>query len=169
MASASPTTPSATPSAAPVTAPRTGAAQKTARARTASLAKAPLVSAPATKPVVPSNAAVPSKAGSAAKVTQSIKVAKPGKSAKVAAVAKAKPVKAKPEKIKPVRDSFTFPKNEYLVIDVLKKRAVALGHPSKKSELLRAGIKALSVMSDTAFAAAIRQVPAIKTGRPGKG
>ena len=107
--------------------------------------------------MVSSNAAVPSKAIAAGKVTQPIKVAK------------AKPVKAKPEKIKPVRDSFTFPKNEYLVIDALKKRAVALGHPSKKSELLRAGIKALSVMSDTAFATAIRQVPAIKTGRPGKG
>ena len=62
-----------------------------------------------------------------------------------------------------------FQKYKTHVENVLKKRAVALGHPSKKSELLRAGIKALSVMSDTAFAAAIRQVPAIKTGRPGKG
>lgn len=103
------------------------------------------------------------------KVTAAAKPAKPIKPIKTPVVAKTKVVKNKPEKVKPVRDSFTFPKNEYLVIDVLKKRAVALGHPSKKSELLRAGIKALSVMSDTAFAAAIRQVPAIKTGRPGKG
>ena len=82
---------------------------------------------------------------------------------------KTRPVKTKPVKVKPVRDSFTFPKNEYLVIDVLKKRAVTLGHPSKKSELLRAGIKALSTMTAAAFTVAIRQVPAIKTGRPGKG
>jgi hypothetical protein len=81
---------------------------------------------------------------------------------------KTKPAKTKPVKVKPVRDSFTFPKNEYLVIDTLKKRAVALGHPAKKSELLRAGIKALAAMADAAFTGAIRQVPAIKTGRPGK-
>jgi hypothetical protein len=36
----------------------------------------------------------------------------------------------------------------------------------KKSELLRAGIKALAAMGDAAFAAALGNVPAIKTGRP---
>lgn len=77
-------------------------------------------------------------------------------------------VKVKTTKIKPVRDSFTFPKDEYAVIDLLKKRAVKLGHPSKKSELLRAGIKALSAMPDAVFSAAVQSVPAIKTGRPGK-
>ena len=94
--------------------------------------------------------------------------AKPVKAAVVATVPKTKPAKTKPVKVKPVRDSFTFPKNEYLVIDALKKRAVGLGHPAKKSELLRAGIKALAAMADASFVAAIRQVPAIKTGRPGK-
>ncbi len=94
--------------------------------------------------------------------------AKPVKAAVVATVPKTKAAKTKPVKVKPVRDSFTFPKNEYLVIDALKKRAVGLGHPAKKSELLRAGIKALAAMADASFVAAIRQVPAIKTGRPGK-
>ncbi len=75
-----------------------------------------------------------------------------------------KPAKAKKPKM--VRDSFTIPKAEYAVLDELKQRATRLAHPAKKSELLRAGIKALVAMSDTAFLAALQAVPAIKTGRP---
>ncbi len=82
----------------------------------------------------------------------------------------AKPVKAiKPAKVKKpklVRDSFTIPKDEYVVIDSLKLRAGKLGQSVKKSELLRAGIKALAAMSDIQFKAALSNVPAIKTGRP---
>ena len=80
-----------------------------------------------------------------------------------------KPVKAeKPKKPKLVRDSFTIPKAEYTVLDDLKQRAAKLGAPAKKSEVLRAGIKALAQMSDAAFQSALAAVPAIKTGRPGK-
>jgi hypothetical protein len=82
----------------------------------------------------------------------------------------AKPVKAvKPAKVKKpklVRDSFTIPKDEYVVIDALKTRAGKLGQAIKKSELLRAGIKALAAMSDIQFKAALSNVPTIKTGRP---
>lgn len=82
----------------------------------------------------------------------------------------AKPAKAaKPEKTKKpklVRDSFTIPKAEYLVLDDLKQRAAKLTRPAKKSELLRAGIKLLASISDAAFLTALEQVPAIKTGRP---
>lgn len=77
-----------------------------------------------------------------------------------------KPVKAKKPKI--VRDSFTIPKAEYMVLDDLKQRAVKLASAAKKSELLRAGVKALAAMSDAAFLAALKAVPAIKTGRPTK-
>ncbi|MEO7887616.1 hypothetical protein [Polaromonas sp.] len=84
--------------------------------------------------------------------------------------ASAKPVKAaKPEKTKKpklVRDSFTIPKTEYVVLDDLKQRATKLTRPAKKSELLRAGIKLLASLSDAAFLTALEQVPAIKTGRP---
>lgn len=73
---------------------------------------------------------------------------------------------AKPKKPKLVRDSFTIPKAEYLVLDELKQRAAKLTRPAKKSELLRAGIKALAAQSDAAFLTALEQVPAIKTGRP---
>jgi hypothetical protein len=67
-----------------------------------------------------------------------------------------------------VRDSFTIPKPEYTVLDELKQRAAQLGAPAKKSEVLRAGIKVLAAMSDTALKAAMAAVPAIKTGRPKK-
>jgi hypothetical protein len=81
--------------------------------------------------------------------------------------AEVKPAKAtKPKKPKLVRDSFTIPKIEYTVLDDLKLRAAKAGAPAKKSEVLRAGIKALAAMGDAAFLAAIRSVPAIKTGRP---
>ena len=79
------------------------------------------------------------------------------------------PVQAtKVKKAKLVRDSFTIPKNEYVVIDSLKKRAIASGQAVKKSELLRAGIKALAAMSEIQFKAALSNVPPIKTGRPKK-
>ena len=72
----------------------------------------------------------------------------------------------KPKKPKLIRDSFTIPKAEYQVLDELKKRAAQIANPAKKSELLRAGIKALAVMSDAALLSALQAVPAIKTGRP---
>jgi hypothetical protein len=77
-----------------------------------------------------------------------------------------KPVKAKKPKL--VRDSFTIPKLEYSVLEELKQRAGQLRSPAKKSELLRAGIKALAAMSDAALLVALQAVPAIKTGRPAK-
>lgn len=77
-----------------------------------------------------------------------------------------KPLKAK--KIKLVRDSFTIPKPEYLILDNLKLRATDLKHPVKKSELLRAGIKALAAMTDSNLLTALKAVPMLKTGRPSK-
>lgn len=80
----------------------------------------------------------------------------------------AAPKADKPKKPKLVRDSFTIPKPEYAVLEALKARALKAGAPAKKSELLRAGIKALAGLSDAAFLAAMGAVPAIKTGRPAK-
>jgi hypothetical protein len=77
-----------------------------------------------------------------------------------------KPIKAK--KVKLVRDSFTIPKPEYLILDNLKLRAADLKHPVKKSELLRAGIKALAAMTDEQLLLALKAVPMLKTGRPSK-
>jgi hypothetical protein len=75
----------------------------------------------------------------------------------------------KPKKPKLVRDSFTIPKLEYVVLEALKQRATNLTRSVKKSELLRAGIKALAALSDAAFLSALDKVPAIKTGRPASG
>lgn len=79
-----------------------------------------------------------------------------------------KPVKEKTPKLKMERDSFTMPKVEYAQLYVLKERLIKLGQPAKKSELLRAGIMQLTVMTDTALKATMSKVPAIKTGRPKK-
>jgi len=116
------------------------------------------------------------------KTTPTAKTAKPAPTrrmvAKKAAVAAPKPsVKAMPAvaatavevvkvKHKLVRDSFTIPKSEYAVLDELKQRAMRLTRPTKKGELLRAGIVALSAMTDAAFLAALGKVPSLKTGRP---
>ena len=91
------------------------------------------------------------------------------KPAKAASAAKKIAAPAKPllaPKPKLVRDSFTMPKAEYAVIEQLKRRATALARPTKKSELLRAGVKALNALSDAALLAALQAVPTIKTGRP---
>jgi len=75
-------------------------------------------------------------------------------------------VKVKKSKI--IRDSFTIPKDEYQEIHTLKIRCAKIGIPAKKSELLRAGIKVLSLLSDSALEKAMGQIPLIKTGRPQK-
>lgn len=81
----------------------------------------------------------------------------------------AKPAKAeKPKKLKLVRDSLSIPKEEYEVIAVLKLRAGKLGHAAKKTEIIRAGIKAIAALSDQALLKALKSVPSIKTGRPAK-
>ncbi len=99
--------------------------------------------------------------------TKPVAKAVPKPITKVAAkAAPAKPVKLKKPKM--VRDSFTFPKAEYAVLDGLKMRAAKLGSPAKKTELLRAGIKAIAAMQDAAFVAALKSVPSLKTGRPAK-
>ena len=72
------------------------------------------------------------------------------------------------KKPKLIRDSFTFPKDEYQAIAGLKQKALGLKHSAKKSEILRAGLKLLNSLNDKAFLAALTKVPALKTGRPAK-
>lgn len=118
----------------------------------------------------PADAAVAKPVTTAAKpvVAKAPKAAKPV--AKPVAKPAAKPTEKadKPKKPKLVRDSFTIPKPEYAVLEELKQRAARAGAPAKKSELLRAGIKALASMDEAQFLAAMGTVPALKTGRPAK-
>jgi len=125
----------------------------------ASAAKKPAAKKPVAKKA---GAATPTKA-----VTKTAAKKAPVKSAVTKTAQAVKTVKpAKVKKPKLVRDSFTIPKDEYLVIESLKTRAGKLGQAVKKSELLRAGVKALAAMSDIQFKAALSNVPTIKTGRP---
>lgn len=75
---------------------------------------------------------------------------------------------AKARKTKVLRDTFSMPKTEFEVLDALKQRAASAGRPAKKSEVLRAGVKALAAMGDIAFMAAIGAVPPLKPARAAK-
>lgn len=135
-------------------------AKSTPVANTATKKKEPAkVSSPAAKAAVKP----------AAKMKPAAAVKPAAKSAPAKKVVKAaKPAKEKTPKLKMERDSFTMPKVEYAQLYVLKERLIKLGHASKKSELLRAGIMQLTAMTDAALKAAMAKVPAIKTGRPKK-
>jgi hypothetical protein len=136
--------------------------------------KAPAKPAKAAPPAAPAKAVkasakpaakavkAPAKPAAGAVATPAPKAAAKKPAAKPAAPAK----EAKAKKPKLVRDSFTIPKDEYAVVETLKQRAATLAQPAKKSELLRAGLKLLASLSDTALRSALQAVPSIKTGRP---
>ena len=67
-----------------------------------------------------------------------------------------------------VRDSFTMPADDFALVAVLKQRALQVQRPAKKSELLRAGLQALSALSPQALAKALDALTPVKAGRPKK-
>jgi hypothetical protein len=155
--------------------PETTAAQVSAKAPAKAVAKAApkAITKPETKAaVVPKPVAKPKVAAKPKAIvkpktqTTAKPAAKPVAAKPVAAKAIVKEVKARKPKM--VRDSFTFPKDEYSVLDALKLRGAKLGSPVKKTELLRAGVKAIAAMTDAALLAALKAVPSLKTGRPAK-
>jgi len=84
-----------------------------------------------------------------------------------AAKAETKP----PKKAKPVlvRDGFTMPEADFGLIASLKRRAATAGRESKKSELLRAGLRALAALDAPALLVALNGLEPVKIGRPRKG
>ncbi len=68
--------------------------------------------------------------------------------------------------LKLVRDSYTMPRVDYALFEVLKARALAFQRPTKKSELLRAGLQVLAALDAPALEAVLGRLVAIKTGRP---
>lgn len=82
------------------------------------------------------------------------------------ATAAAGAAQPKRKKIKLVRDGFTMPESDYALLGALKKRALQAGHEVKKSELLRAGLRALAAMPQDDYIAAVEGVERIKPGRP---
>ena len=73
---------------------------------------------------------------------------------------------SKRKKPKLVRDGFTMPEPDYALLATLKKRALQAGREVKKSELLRAGLRALAAMPEAAYLGALEGVERIKPGRP---
>jgi hypothetical protein len=115
---------------------------------------------PAAAKRVPIKRAPVKRAASSAKTTPIVRKSPAAKTVAAKAVKEKKP--------KLVRDSFTFPKAEYEVLEAMKQRAAKLKVMVKKTELLRAGIKSLAALGDAAFLSAIAAVPSLKTGRPAK-
>lgn len=135
-------------------------AKPSAKAPAKTAAK-PAAKAPAK---APSKAPVKSPAVAAKKPAAKVASPKPVKAA--APAASPKPVKVK---AKLVRDSFTMPRADFALIDTLKERALSFKRPAKKSELLRAGLYALSALSNTQLKAALDALTPLKPGRPKQG
>ena len=74
--------------------------------------------------------------------------------------------KSKTVKTKVIRDSFSFPEQDYLKISELKKTCLAAGIHVKKSEVLRAGLNLLTKLNLAELKDAVDQVDKIRTGRP---
>jgi hypothetical protein len=74
-------------------------------------------------------------------------------------------VKHKPKE-KLVRDSFTMPRSDFELIALLKERALTFKRPTKKSELLRAGLQALAALNQKQLQTALDRLPLLKSGRP---
>lgn len=105
-----------------------------------------------------SKPAVASKKGSAS--------SKPASKKRTTNAAAANKSEKKHHREKIVRDSFTMPENEYDMLATLKKKCLAAGVAVKKSELLRAGLKALSEMSQAGLNKQLSKLREIKMGRP---
>lgn len=114
----------------------------------------------------------------ATKKSATTKVPAGGKEAvkPVAKLAAKKPVKAtqnliakkpKKPKVKVVRD-FSMPQAEYQKIAEIKEACLKAGLRVKKSDVLRAGLKALGKMDDAQLKRVIAELGKIKASRPKK-
>jgi hypothetical protein len=65
-----------------------------------------------------------------------------------------------------IRDTFTFPKEDYDLIAVLQTRCLQMATNVNKSELLRAGLHALAQLSDDDLLAQLNSLTKLKAGRP---
>lgn len=82
-----------------------------------------------------------------------------------------KPIKAKAKpkpapRVKVIRDSFTLPEPDYELIGKVKKECMKAGIDVNKSEIIRAGLKALAAMNQGQLREAIGEIERVKTGRP---
>jgi hypothetical protein len=61
-----------------------------------------------------------------------------------------------------------MPRQDFALIATLKERMVAFRRPTRKSELLRAGLHVLMALPDARLAAALNGLAPLKPGRPRK-
>ncbi len=122
------------------------------------------------KPLAEPGAQAQAKAAPPANPKQAVKpsakaIAKPVSKPSTPQVVK---VSAKAEKVKAklIRDSFTMPREDWDLIQALKERALGFKRPTKKSELLRAGLQVLVGLSDAKLQAALERLTPLKAGRP---
>ena len=120
---------------------------------------------PAAKPVKPTAAAKPVVASTAktAMASTAKSAAKPARES-----APTLPVPVKAPKVKLVRDSFTMPRGDFELIALLKERALTFKRPTKKSELLRAGLQALAEMNQKQLQTTLDSLPLLKSAHPKK-
>ena len=76
-----------------------------------------------------------------------------------------KPSEAPGDETRVKRDSFTMPTSDYEQIAQLQKRCLKSELSVSKSEVLRAGLLALSTLSDEDLVALVASLPKVKTGR----
>jgi hypothetical protein len=95
---------------------------------------------------------------------------KPAAKKQVKAIPKSAAKKPKKvPKVKVVRNNFAMPQNEYKEIAKIKDAFRKAGLSVKKSEVLRAGLKALGELNNGADEAHIgRGLEMVKAGRPNK-
>lgn len=65
-----------------------------------------------------------------------------------------------------IRDTFTFPQEDYELIAALQTRCLQKATSVNKSELLRAGLHALTLLSDDDLLAQLNALTKLKAGRP---
>jgi hypothetical protein len=75
---------------------------------------------------------------------------------------------AAPAIVPVVRDTFTFPEDDYGLIGLIQERCLRSATMINKSEIVRAGLKALARMSDAELAEIVGGLTKVKPGRPGR-
>ncbi len=144
------------------------AARKAASARSAATGPSAGTKSQTKKSTPVRAAAKPSVRPAAPAAKAASKVVTPRKNVEAVSSKAGMPAKPSLKKAKLVRDSFTFPQDDYALFASLKQRALKAGREVKKSELLRAGLATLTAMSDGDLLATLDGVERIKTGRPSK-
>lgn len=105
-------------------------------------------------------ASTPAAAAASTRVSQTAS-AKPARATKAPRTADKAPKLYR----KPVRERVKLPEADVALIDTLKARAAAGGRPARKSELVRAGLQALSAMDTPSLVLALKDLEPLKLAR----